>query len=105
MQTSLDSQSVSLPRMPLRDTTCAGATPVTLDDVTHPAMVWAKMRGLKWSTVKMRRMRGYSWRHALEAGRRKSPWMDNWVPVNEAQLRRIDKEHEHREARRNPFQR
>ncbi len=57
-----------------RDAVAAAAQPVTLDGVTKPAAVWAKERGLKWQTVKMRRMRGAGWREALSPGLRVSAW-------------------------------
>lgn len=63
-----------LPRKPKRDTVCAAATLVTLDGETKPALVWAKERGIKWQTVKMRRMRGSNWRESLSAERRDNPF-------------------------------
>lgn len=39
---------ITLPLPPRRETTCAGATLVTLDGETLPAMAWAARRGLKW---------------------------------------------------------
>lgn len=68
----------ALPRMPKRETTCAGAQLVTLDGETKPAMVWALERGLKWQTVKMRRLRGDGWRKALEPGLRANSYMKGW---------------------------
>ncbi len=67
-----------LPRMPKRETVCAAAQPVTLDGETKAAMVWAKERGLKWQTVKMRRMRGDSWAQALKPGLRENTYMKGW---------------------------
>ena len=67
-----------IPRAPKRSTTCAGATEVTLDGVTKPAMVWAAERGLKWQTVKMRRLRGDNWRDALQPGMKHNTYMQRW---------------------------
>lgn len=63
---------INLPRLPLRKTHCAAAQLVTLDGETRPALVWATMRGLKWQTVKMRRLRGDNWTEALEPELRKT---------------------------------
>lgn len=69
--TTTPDQSISLaidlpiPRRPHRSTICAGATLVTLSNVTLPAAVWAHLRGLKWQTVKMRRHRGANWTEAM----------------------------------------
>lgn len=71
-----------LPRMPKRETVCAGAQPVTLDGETKAAMVWAKERGLKWQTVKMRRMRGDNWAQALKPGLRENTYMKGWSMAN-----------------------
>lgn len=68
-----------VPRPPIRPTTCAAATPVTLDGETLPAILWAAKRGLKWQTVKMRRMRGDNWEKALEAELRRNMWMEQWI--------------------------
>lgn len=68
----------SLPRKPKRETVCAAATLVTLDGETKPALVWATERGLKWQTVKMRRMRGSNWHEALSAERRDNPYMSRF---------------------------
>ncbi|MFA0995242.1 MULTISPECIES: hypothetical protein [Pseudomonas syringae group] len=70
--------AISLPRMPIRTTVCAGATLITLDGEAMPAMAWAVMRGLKWQTVKMRRMRGDTWQQALEPKLRKTTFMSRW---------------------------
>ncbi|MCD5997436.1 hypothetical protein KDX38_28285 [Pseudomonas sp. CDFA 602] len=70
--------AISLPRMPIRTTVCAGATLVTLGTETMPAMLWAAMRGLKWQTVKMRRLRGDTWQQALEPKLRKTTFMSRW---------------------------
>lgn len=70
--------SIVLPRMPIRQTQCAGAQLVTLGDETFPAMVWATRRGLKWSTVKMRRARGDNWSEALQPELRKTTFMSSW---------------------------
>lgn len=67
-----------LPRKPKRATTCAAATLVTLDGVTKPALVWANERGLKWQTVKMRRLRGDNWREALQPGMKHNTYMQRW---------------------------
>lgn len=74
--------SISLPRMPMRTTVCAGATLVTLGDETMPAMAWAARLGLKWSTVKMRRMRGDNWTEALTPELRRTTWMAKWSMHN-----------------------
>ncbi len=88
MQTSTSStQPLVIPRMPIRSTICAGATPVTFDGETRPAMEWADQRGLKWQTVKMRRLRGDSWADALEPGLRKNSFMDRWFGASPAQIR------------------
>lgn len=68
----------ALPRKPKRETTCAGAQLVTLDGETKAAMVWARERGLKWQTVKMRRMRGDNWAQALKPGLRENTYMKGW---------------------------
>lgn len=67
-----------IPRRPLRSTICAGATVVTLDGVSMPAAEWAARRGLKWQTVKMRRLRGDNWAQALAPELRRSTFMSNW---------------------------
>jgi hypothetical protein len=67
-----------IPRRPHRSTICAGATPVTLDGRTMPAMEWAMRRGLKWQTVKMRRMRGDNWSEALAPELRRTTFMSGW---------------------------
>ena len=41
-------------------------------------MIWAAERGLKWQTVKMRRMRGDNWSQALEPGLRDNTYMKGW---------------------------
>ncbi|MBD1554792.1 hypothetical protein HAQ04_25660 [Pseudomonas sp. C2L11] len=69
---------VALPRMPIRATTCAAATRVTLGCVTLPALEWAMHRGLKWQTVKMRRLRGETWEQALSPELRRSTFMSAW---------------------------
>ncbi len=73
-----DYSSVVIPRRPIRSTTCAGATLITLDGETFPAVVWAARRGLKWQTVKMRRMRGADWHEALKPELRKTTFMSRW---------------------------
>jgi hypothetical protein len=73
-----DLSSVVIPRRPIRTTICAGATLVTFDDVTRPAMMWAALRGLKWQTVKMRRHRGESWTEALKPELRRTTFMTGW---------------------------
>lgn len=79
MQTAtVDTSSLVIPRMPIRSTICAGATPVTMDGLTMPAIAWAAARGLKWQTVKMRRMRGANWREALQAELRRTTFMTGW---------------------------
>ena len=68
-----------LPRKPRRNTVCAAAQLVTIDGVTKPACTWAEERGLKWQTVKMRRMRGDNWTDALSPGLRpKGSYMHGW---------------------------
>ncbi|WP_010214221.1 hypothetical protein, partial [Pseudomonas amygdali] len=74
----LESTSISLPRMPIRTTVCAGATLITLGTETMPAMLWAAKRGLKWQAVKMRRLRGDSWHEALEPELRRTTFMSRW---------------------------
>lgn len=69
---------IQIPRRPIRSTICAGATLVTLDGVTMPAMEWAVRRGLKWQTVKMRRLRGDNWQEALAPELRRSTFMSGW---------------------------
>jgi hypothetical protein len=69
---------LTVPRKPIRTTICAGATLLTLEGETRPALEWAWRRGLKWQTVKMRRMRGDNWRQALEPRLRKSTFMSHW---------------------------
>lgn len=75
---TVDTSSLVIPRMPIRSTICAGATPITMDGLTMPAIAWATARGLKWQTVKMRRMRGDSWTQALQPNLRKSTFMSGW---------------------------
>lgn len=79
-QLSLDFTAVvvRIPRLPIRSTICAGATPVTRDGVTLPAAEWAARLGLKWQTVKMRRMRGDNWTEALAPELRRSTFMSGW---------------------------
>lgn len=60
-------------------TTCASGTPIMIDGVTRPASEWAELRGLKWQTVKMRRMRGDTWRDALDPERPRGLWMQGWM--------------------------
>lgn len=67
-----------IPRAPLRSTVCAGATLVTLKGVTLPAAEWASRLGLKWQTVKMRRLRGDNWTDALAPELRRSTFMSGW---------------------------
>ncbi len=69
---------IQIPRRPIRSTICAGATLVTLDGITMPAMEWAVRRGLKWQTVKMRRLRGDNWKEALAPELRRSTFMSGW---------------------------
>jgi hypothetical protein len=73
-----DVSSVVIPRRPIRSTICAGATLVTLDGVTRPAMLWAALLGLKWQTVKMRRHRGENWTEALKPELRRTTFMTGW---------------------------
>lgn len=67
-----------IPRRPIRSTVCAGATPITRDGITLPAAEWAARLGLKWQTVKMRRMRGESWTEALTQELRRTTFMSSW---------------------------
>jgi hypothetical protein len=73
-----DFSSVVIPRRPIRSTICAGATLITLEGVTRPAMMWAALRGLKWQTVKMRRHRGETWTEALMPELRRTTFMTGW---------------------------
>lgn len=75
---TVENTSISLPRMPIRTTVCAGATLITLGTETMPAMLWAAARGLKWQTVKMRRLRGETWQQALEPKLRRTTFMSRW---------------------------
>lgn len=75
---TLETPSTFIPRMPVRSTVCAGATPITRDDITLPAAEWAARLGLKWSTVKMRRMRGFTWSEALEPRLKRTTFMSGW---------------------------
>ena len=68
-----------MPRKPRRETVCAGAQLVTLNGETKPALAWANERGLKWQTVKMRRLRGDNWTDALASGLRPNSYMKGWV--------------------------
>lgn len=79
-QMSLDFTAVvvRIPRSPIRSTICAGATLVTRDGVTLPAAEWAARLGLKWQTVKMRRLRGDNWAEALTPELRRSTFMSGW---------------------------
>lgn len=63
-------------------TICAVDTPITIDGQTRPAGEWAELRGLKWQTVKMRRMRGDNWRDALDPERPRGLWMQGWMLGN-----------------------
>lgn len=67
-----------IPRKPIRSTTCAGATMVTRDGITLAAAEWAARLGLKWQTVKMRRMRGANWTEALAPELKRSTFMSGW---------------------------
>jgi len=62
----------------MRNTICAAAMPVTLSGQTKLASQWAAERGLKWQTVKMRRMRGGNWAEALHPELRPRKWMECW---------------------------
>lgn len=75
---TFEQTSTFIPRMPIRTTVCAGATPITRDGITLPAAEWAARLGLKWQTVKMRRMRGESWTEALTPELRRSRYMATW---------------------------
>lgn len=57
-------------------TVAATGTKVTISGETRTAGEWAELRGLKWQTVKMRRMRGDSWRDALNPELRITRWND-----------------------------
>ena len=58
-------------------TVCASTTRITLGNETLTAIEWAKRRGLKWQTVRMRRYRGEGWTEALSPGLRRNRWMSN----------------------------
>lgn len=75
-QLTLDLTVIEVARV---STTCASGTPITIDGVTRSAGEWAELRGLKWQTVKMRRMRGDSWRDALDPERPRGLWMQGWM--------------------------
>lgn len=60
-------------------TVCAADTPIKIDGQTRSAGEWAELRGLKWQTVKMRRMRGDTWRDALDPERPRGLWMQGWM--------------------------
>ncbi len=75
-QLTLDLTVVEVARV---STTCASGTPITINGVTRSAGEWAELRGLKWQTVKMRRMRGDSWRDALDPERPRGLWMQGWM--------------------------
>ena len=55
--------------MPVK-TICACGQMVTMKGRTMTAYEWAELHGLKWQTVKMRRMRGACWEEALRPGLR-----------------------------------
>lgn len=63
----------------MQNTICAASILVTFNGETKPASRWAKERGLKWQTVKMRRMRGGSWEEALRPTLKRSSWMSRWT--------------------------
>ncbi|WP_297837902.1 hypothetical protein [Pseudomonas sp.] len=67
-----------IPRPPVRSTICAGSTPITIDGLMLPAAEWAARLGLKWQTVKMRRLRGESWAKALTPELRRTTFMSQW---------------------------
>jgi hypothetical protein len=69
---------IRIPRAPIRSTICAGATLITRDGITLPAAAWAARLGLKWQTVKMRRLRGDNWTDALAPELRRSTYMSGW---------------------------
>lgn len=71
--------TIFIPRPPVRSTICAGATLITRDGVMLPAAEWAARLGLKWSTVKMRRLRGFTWSEALEPALRQNTFMSGWA--------------------------
>lgn len=79
-QLALDFTSVftRIPRSPIRSTICAGATMITRDGITLAAAEWAARLGLKWQTVKMRRLRGDNWSEALAPELRRSTYMSGW---------------------------
>ncbi len=62
----------------MRNAICAAAMPVTLNGQTKLASQWAAERGLKWQTVKMRRMRGENWTEALTPELRRTTFMSSW---------------------------
>lgn len=57
------------------ETICASTTLITIGGETHTAIEWAKKRGLKWQTVRMRRYRGEGWDAALSPRLRRTTWM------------------------------
>lgn len=60
-------------------TVCAASTLITIDGETRTAAEWADHLGIKWQTVKMRRMRGDCWRDALNPARPRAGWMKSWA--------------------------
>lgn len=68
-------------RIAERETICAASTEITIDGITLTAAEWAARRGLKWQTVKMRRMRGENWRTALTPALRRTSWISRWAPL------------------------
>ena len=67
-----------VPRIPSKDTTCAGSTMVEIDGIQLPAAEWARRLGLKWQTVKMRRMRGSNWAQALASELKRNAVGPRW---------------------------
>ncbi|WP_244541062.1 hypothetical protein [Azotobacter beijerinckii] len=51
---------------------------MTLDGEVRPAGELAAERGLNWTTVKMRRYRGWTWTEALCPKLRARNWMAGW---------------------------
>lgn len=68
-------------------TTCAAGTRIMIDGITKTAGEWAAERGIKWQTVKMRRMRGDGWRLALDPDRPRGMWMAGWMMAPRHEMR------------------
>ena len=74
----------------MRNAVCARTTLVTLDGEVRPAGELAAERGLNWTTVKMRRYRGWTWTEALSPELRpRSRWMGRWCYGAKCRLQTI----------------